>query len=132
LTYRVFNSAPYAIVSGVRDGTTVNGLASSAQGDTSGTKALSLQGPGAGDNPAPSTTRPNYYRDSTLKMLVTCSTINDLSRPQAAPGNEGTPWGVNAQGFELPCQVDRTVDKNALINQTFWENGNDNVGGWTE
>jgi hypothetical protein len=131
LTYRVFNSAPYAIVSGVRDGTTVNGLASSAQGDTSGTPAMPLDNTQVGDILRPSTTRPMAYRDSTVKIQITCSTINDPAQLQSSPGNEGTPWGISAQGFELPCESGNAIDANSF-SRRFWKNGNADLGGWTE
>ncbi len=132
LTYRVLNSAPYAIISGVRDGTTVDGLASSAQGDTSGTPAIPMSNGQVGDILAPSVVRPDEYRDSTLKIRITCSTINDTTKPQAPPGNEGTSWGVGAPGFELPCQPDNAVDANGFSTQTHWQNGNSDLGSWTE
>jgi hypothetical protein len=132
LTYRVFNSAPYAIVSGVRDGTTVNGLASSAQGDTSGTQALTITTGTVVDNPTPKTDTPNRYRDSRLQIQINCSMINDASRAQASPGNEGTTWGVSAPGIELPCSPNETFNANGFLDRSSWQNGNAQLTGWNE
>jgi hypothetical protein len=133
LTYRVFNSAPYAIVSGVRDGTTVNGLASSAQGDTSGTPAKPvLSVGGLGDSHIPRTDSPESYRDSTLQIQMLCMTINDPTQLQASPGNEGTMWGVSAPGIELPCHLRSSYDPNAFVVRSEWENGNAQLTGWDE
>jgi hypothetical protein len=132
LTYRVLNSAPYAIISGVRDGTTVNGLAASAQGDTSGTAALTIKNGTISDNPAPQVDSPDAYRDSTVQVRMICSTINDASRLQSPPGNENTPWGVSALGLEQPCQPDSSYDINAFQDRRPWQNGNAGSTGWTE
>jgi hypothetical protein len=132
LTYRVFNSAPYAIISGVRDGTSDNGLATSAQGDTSGTPAKPVLGPGLADAHTPRTDAPDAYRDSRLQIQMVCSTINDPSQPQASPGNEGTMWGVSAPGIELPCHLLASYNANAFIERSAWKNGNAQLTGWDE
>ncbi len=133
LTYRVFNSAPYAIVSGVRDGTTINGLASSAQGDTSGTVSATLvSGAQHGDVLQPNVLYPERYRDTTVKVRIECATMNDTAHLQSAPGNEGTPWGTSSSGFELPCSAGIFDSLDKLSSQRSWQNGNMNSTGWSE
>lgn len=133
LTYRVFNSAPYAIISGVRDGTTVNGLATSAQGDTSGTPAQLIDSAtSTADRLMPTTSIPGNYRDSTVKIQLTCSLINGASNPQSSPGNEGTRWGTNAPGFELPCNPNASINANTFLPAKAWLNGNTELTGWVE
>lgn len=132
LTYRVFDSAPYAIVSGVRDGTTINGLASSAQGDTSGTVPAPVAAGQNHDNLAPDVGSPELYRDTAVKLRVECTTINSVSHLQAPPGNEGTPWGTSSPGFEMPCAADAPIDLNQLTPRRSWQNGNANPTGWSE
>jgi hypothetical protein len=132
LTYRVFNSAPYAIISGVRDGTTENGLATSAQGDTSGAPPL-LQPAAGSERPIPDIANPDLYRDTTIKLSVTCSTINPAIEPQAPPGNEGLPWGVDAEnGYELSCNGGESLQLDMFSAERSWQNGNTRDLRWAE
>jgi len=110
-TVRVFDASPYAILSGVRDATTIASSVGAAQGDTAGAPAadgLATQGIAP---PTPDPARPAADTDTTISVTMTCtnSEANDnASRPFAddnAPGNDGEPWGVSGgTGFEAPCE----------------------------
>jgi hypothetical protein len=116
LTYRVFATAPYAIVSGSRDIATVNGSAAAAQGDSGGA---------AGTGSA----------DTRIHVRLSCRTVTPdvvpLVNDQQAPGNDGLPWG-NAAGaaYEAPCTIpDAPAD---AFRSEHWQNGDTNTSGWTQ
>jgi hypothetical protein len=117
LTYRVFATAPYAIVSGSRDITTVDGSAAAAQGDSGGIAG------GAGAD------------DTRIHIRLTCRTITPNVVPfgndQQAPGNDALPWGNAAQSaYETPCSTpDAPVD---AFRDERWHNGDANPTGWTQ
>lgn len=108
VTARVFDAAPYAIVSGMRETTTVNGWFAAAQGDSAGTPARS-DGAGLADAAAPDPSNPDRYRDTRINVEMDCveeSSPFDESDPfadNAAVGDDGLPWGVSGRAFEVPC-----------------------------
>jgi hypothetical protein len=115
LTYRVFDTAPYAVISGSRDIATVNGTRSAAQGDSGGAA-------GSAD-------------DTRIHVRLTCRTvIADLvafSNDQQVAGNDGLPWGNTAQAaYEAPCAgADAPAD---VFRDERWGNGDTNDSGWTQ
>jgi len=126
LTYRVFTTAPYAVISGSRDVAAPGGAPSSgAQGDTGGT---------AGD-PAPidpaATPPPG---DTRIHVRLTCGTVSPnvvpFANDQQAAGNDGLPWGDTAQAaHESPCVgADAWADD---FRDEHWGNGDANASGWT-
>lgn len=127
LTLRVFETAPYAVVSGVREGTTVDGALAFAQGDSAGTAAVA-----GSDKPAPDPSDPERYRDTTIKVKLTCRTRNAAGNLQAAPGNDGLPWGVSAPAFERECPANPDMDGDRFTPARPWLSGDANATGWTE
>jgi hypothetical protein len=110
-TIRVFDAPPYAILSGVRDATTIASSVGAAQGDTAGAPAEAIGTGGSIAPPTPDPARPAADTDTTISVTMTCSNsdANDNpSRPFAddnAPGNDDEPWGVSGgSGFEAPCE----------------------------
>jgi hypothetical protein len=110
-TIRVFDAPPYAILSGVRDATTIASNVGAAQGDTAGAPASTELAGGSIAPPTPDPARPADDTDTTISVTMTCSNskANDNeSQPFAddnAPGNDGEPWGVSGgSGFEAPCE----------------------------
>jgi hypothetical protein len=103
LTYRVFETAPYAVVSGSRDSTTVEGTQAAAQGDTGGAAS------GA---------------DTRIHVRLIC-------RPASANGNDGLPWGNAAQAaYETACLAPDTPAD--AFRSERWTNGDTNASGWTQ
>jgi hypothetical protein len=106
-TIRVFDAPPYAILSGVRDATTIASSVDASQGDTAGSPAMATSiAP-----PTPDPERPAADTDTTISVTMTCSnsSANDnASQPFAddnAPGNDNEPWGVSGgSAFEAPCE----------------------------
>jgi hypothetical protein len=110
-TIRAFDAPPYAILSGVRDATTIASSVGAAQGDTAGAPADTSGAAGSTAPPTPDPARPAADTDTTISVTMTCSNsdANDNpSRPFAddnAPGNDDKPWGVSGgSGFEAPCE----------------------------
>ncbi|MFZ1126130.1 MAG: hypothetical protein WAN59_13415 [Candidatus Baltobacteraceae bacterium] len=108
LTIRVLRLPPYAIVSGVRDYETVNGLFQAAEGDTGGTPAHPGNTMlGIHDQPAPDPGAPDRYRDTTIQVVAKCHQVLPIADPMSAnrsSQNDGLPWGINAeQAYEAPC-----------------------------
>lgn len=108
VTLRVFDAVPYAVVSGVRELTTLDGTRDAAQGDNGGTDVR--DGTGAlADEPAPDPAHPDRYRDTRIKVDMECAEESsgfDESDPfadNAPAGDDGLPWGVSATAFEVPC-----------------------------
>jgi hypothetical protein len=108
VTLRVFDAAPYAVVSGVRDLTTLAGTRGAAQGDSGGTDARDGTGVLA-DEPAPDPAHPDRYRDTRIKVDMNCAEESpgfNESAPftdDAPAGDDGLPWGVSGTAFEVPC-----------------------------
>jgi hypothetical protein len=109
-TIRVFDAPPYAILSGVRDATTIASNVGAAQGDTAGAPAESSGGGASIAPPTPDPARPAADTDTTISVTMTCSNSNANDNPSQpfaddnAPGNDGEPWGVSGgSGFEAPC-----------------------------
>jgi hypothetical protein len=126
LTYRIFDSAPYAVISGSRDIATVNGARSSAQGDSGGA---------AGSAPAVDSLPGAAFDDTRIHVRLTCRTaIENLvpfSNDQQIAGNDGLPWGNAAQAaYEAPCTgADAAAD---IFRDERWGNGDTNPSGWTQ
>jgi hypothetical protein len=125
LTYRVFDTAPYAVISGSRDSATVNGAASAAQGDSGG----------AAGTPVADAASPGGFDDTRIHVRLTCRTIIEnvvpFSNDQQPAGNDGLPWGNAAQAaYEAPCPaVDAAAD---IFRDEQWGNGDTNSSGWTQ
>jgi len=123
LTYRVFSSAPFAIVSGSRDSAAVEGAQSTAQGDTGGAIA-------AGTPPTAVSAD-----DTRIHVRLTCSTVVADVVPfvndQQPVGNDGLPWGNAPQAaYETPCT---TADAPAdAFRDERWNNGDTNATGWSQ
>ncbi len=113
LTYRVFGTAPYAVVTGVRDSATVAGSQSAAQGDSGGATGVA---------------------DTRIHVRLTCRTaiagVVPFVNDQQTAGNDGLPWGNHAQGaYEAPCHTrDEPVD---AFRDGRWTNGDAAASGWT-
>jgi len=122
LTYRVFDTAPYAVISGSRDMTTENGTQSAAQGDSGGA-AAALDSQAAG------------FDDTRIHVRLTCDTVIKgvipFANDQQAAGNDGLPWGNAAQAaYETPCtSSDAPAD---AFRDERWTNGDANTSGWTQ
>jgi hypothetical protein len=109
-TIRVFDAPPYAILTGVRDATTMAGSIAAAQGDTAGAPRADANAAASNAPPTPDPARPAADTDTTISVTMTCSnsSANDnASQPFSddnAPGNDGEPWGVSGgSAFEAPC-----------------------------
>jgi hypothetical protein len=108
VTLRVFDAAPYAIVSGVRELTTLDGTRDAAQGDSGGTDVRDGTGILA-DEPAPDPAHPDRYRDTRIKVDMDCAeespgfNESDPFADDAPAGDDGLPWGVSGTAFEVPC-----------------------------
>ena len=110
-TIRVFDAPPYAILSGVRDATTMASSVGAAQGDTAGAPGADTNDAASIAPPTPDPARPAADTDTTISVTMTCSnsSANDnASQPFSdnnAPGNDGEPWGVSGgSAFEAPCE----------------------------
>jgi hypothetical protein len=111
LTYRVFEAAPYAIVSGSRDLTSVNDSLRTAQGDSGGAPAA--WGPSAAGGSAP--------HDTRIHVRLVCA--------QTA-GNDGLPWGNGGAAFEATCNP--TASPADAFADKAWTHGNSGAPGWTQ
>jgi hypothetical protein len=158
LTLRVFDAPPWAIVTGTRDVSTVLGPIDAVEGDTAGTKAGSATGQAKPDA-SPDPNDPSGFKDTTIKVTMTCSNSagNDDQeapfRDNQEPGNYHLPWGVQLLGraYEAPCQpkyafaanpgipadADVPTDGNyqigAFSGATAWHNGYvAPAGGWPQ
>jgi hypothetical protein len=105
-TLRVFDAAPYAIVTGVRDSVAMAGSVLAGQGDTGGYRAGYIADFGATPNPA----APSHVKDTSISVTMSCSNSaenNDQHNPlndNHQPGNDNLPWGVSGgTAFEAPC-----------------------------
>jgi hypothetical protein len=127
LTYRVFDTAPYAVISGSRDIATVNGTNAAAQGDSGGASGSPASG-------APARA-PTELDDTRIHVRLTCRTvianIVPFSNDQQAAGNDGLPWG-NAPhaAYETPCPADDAPAD--VFRDERWGNGDTNASGWTQ
>lgn len=123
LTYRVFATAPFAVISGSRDPATVGGAQPDVQGDSGG---LSGTPGGAQEHAA--------FDDTRIHVRLTCGTIITNVVPnvndQQVAGNRGLPWGNAANAaHEAPCtSPDAPGD---AFRDERWLNGDANATGWT-
>jgi hypothetical protein len=116
LTYRVFAAPPYAVISGARDSTAIDGSRHAAQGDSGGAVAT-----GGGD-------------DTRIHAQLTCKTVTPdvvpFTNDQQPAGNDGLPWGNAPQAaYEIPCSTDATP-ADAFADER-WTNGDAGASGWT-
>ncbi len=123
LTYRVFATAPYAVVSGSRDRATIDGSASAAQGDSGGEAPVVADG-GATEG----------FADTRIHVQLDCATVIPdvvpLRNDQQVAGNDGLPWGNAAQAaYEVPCATP-AVAADAFRSE-HWTNGDTDASGWT-
>ncbi len=152
VTLRVFDTAPYAIVSGVRESDTLDGTRTAAQGDTGGTPARAGAGVLA-DAPSPDPANPDRYRDTRIKVDMDCveqSPSFDENNPYAdnsTAGDDGLPWGVSGSAFEVPCNPGyaNQITQNAppgkeyptnpfpldAFAQASWATGDNSNGAWS-
>jgi hypothetical protein len=152
VTLRVFDAAPYAVVSGVRELTTVDGTRAAAQGDSGGTDVRDGTGVLA-DEPAPDPAHPDRYRDTRIKVDMKCAEESpgfNESEPfadDAAAGDDGLPWGVSGTAFEVPCAPTyaQQITQNAPAGQPYpsnpfpidafaqanWSTGDAGSGNWS-
>jgi hypothetical protein len=127
LTYRVFDTTPYAVISGSRDSAAAIGAASAAQGDSGGAPGTSGVDPAS---PAAS-----GFDDTRIHVRLTCRTIIKgvvpFTNDQQPAGNDGLPWGNAAQAaYEAPCPAaDAPAD---VFRDERWGNGDTNATGWTQ
>ncbi len=102
VTIRLFDAWPYAVLTGVRDATTMAGAANAAEGDSAGTTS------GTSAPPTPDPAHPASDVDTTIHVTMTCANSAENGDPDPfaddnSPGNDGTPWGVHGHGYEAPC-----------------------------
>ena len=105
LTFRVLRVSPYAVVSGSRDLTTVNGRFGAAQGDNGGTPRTTLLIGSKFNDATPDPAHPDAYHDTTVKVDVTCRNVAPISDPMNANSpkqNDGLHWGA-IPAYEEPC-----------------------------
>jgi hypothetical protein len=127
VTMRVYGTAPYATIVGVRDISSSAGGPIVAQGDSGGT-APSQQSPGKRPNPS----NPDAFSDTRIQIHLACSRRQPgTGIHNTPPGNDSLPWGVqNATGaFEIECtQGDSDVGSYA---QEGWDDGDRGFSNWS-
>lgn len=122
LTYRVFGTAPYAVVSGSRDLATDDGQQSAAAGDS------------GGSDPSAAPAGAVSFDDTRIHVRLTCRTVIanvvPFANDQQTAGNDSLPWGNAAQAaYEVPCaSPDAPAD---VFRDERWINGNSDASGWT-
>ena len=106
VTFRVFDAAPFAVLSGARDVTTMAGAAGATEGDTAGTQPATA----ASAEPTPDARVPAADIDTSIHVTMTCANSRANANQSApfsddnAPGNDRTQWGRSGgTGFEAPC-----------------------------
>lgn len=107
MTLRVFNAPPYAMIAGSQEVTSLNGKLGAAQGDSGGVEA-SVKDPLTSkfqDNPVPDAQHPDKYRDTSIKIQITCVNRDADANPYNKTANvEGLHWGAGtAPAYEVPC-----------------------------
>jgi hypothetical protein len=106
LTVRVFDAAPYAVVTGAREASAMAGSVSAAEGDEGGYRDTTLFSGRATPDPS----KPMTVKDTTVRVTMTCANSASNSNETEPmldnnqPGNDDKPWGVSGgQAFEAPC-----------------------------
>jgi hypothetical protein len=141
LTYRVFGSAPYAMVSGSRDLAADDGLQSAAAGDSGGAAGSQPAAASAGSQPAaaPAGSQPAVAPagadDTRIHVRLTCRTVIanvvPFANDQQTAGNDALPWGNAAQAaYEVPCASPETPAD--AFRDEYWVNGTAGAPGWTQ
>ena len=104
LTMRIFDAAPFAVVTGSEDGDSNNGTVSAGQGDSGGYKDSFQQ-----RNYEPISSAPSLYKDTRIRVTLSCLNSRENSNQTNAlvdnhsPGDNNMPWGVRDKAFEAPC-----------------------------
>jgi hypothetical protein len=140
VTIRVFNAAPFAVLTGARDATSMAGSAQAAEGDTGGYRD-SLEGT---YRATPNPENPSVAKDTTLTVTMTCtnSTQNsDSYHPfldNHSPGNDARQWGASGgSAFETPCAPSYSLSSKPRIpadaiqnNGNTYQVGSFNTSAW--
>jgi hypothetical protein len=111
VTVRIFNSAPFAILTGIRDKHADSGPELADEGDSGG-----YRDPGAlSHRSTPNPQQPMNVQDTTISVTMSCTNSkqnSDMANPGAddfPPGNDGLPWGATGgRGYESPCTPEYT------------------------
>jgi hypothetical protein len=117
-TVRVFDAAPYAIVTGMRDSVAMAGSALAGQGDTGGYRSV-----GEPEfEPPPNPDSPWREKDTSIHVTMNCSNSaenKDQQNPfndNHPPGNDNLPWGVSGgTAFEAPCSPEYSLEPTPAI-----------------
>jgi hypothetical protein len=127
VTMRVYATAPYATVVGVRDITSSAGGSVAAQGDSGGTSPTQQH-----SAKQPNPWNPDAYSDTRIQVHLACRRWQSGSGIHNwPPGNEGLPWGVQNTGgaFEIECtQNDADI---STYGDERWNSGDEGSAGWT-
>jgi hypothetical protein len=127
VTMRVFGTAPYATVVGVRDIESSTGGPIVAQGDSGGT-APSHESRAKRPNP----NNPDAFSDTRIQMHLACRRWQSgTGIHNTPPGNERLPWGVqNTTGaFEIECtQGDSDI---GTYGREHWDDGDRGSSSWS-
>ncbi|HEV3156611.1 MAG TPA: hypothetical protein VGZ00_04630, partial [Candidatus Baltobacteraceae bacterium] len=125
LVFRVFNTAPYAIVSGMRDMTTVIGKVGQTVGDTGGNvQELGGSVPVVVVHPTPNPSNPSAYTDTTVHAYIHCVNVTNPFDPQDPRENDGLPWdGVQGKAYGLSCAGIPAKPFFPLASPQPWVNG---------
>jgi hypothetical protein len=106
VTVRIFNSPPFAILTGTRISNSIAGQQNAFDGDTGGYHE-NLRG---GTQATPDPLNPSIDKDTSISILMSCSNSASNQNQDApmtdnnSPGNDMLPWGYHALGaFEAPC-----------------------------
>jgi hypothetical protein len=140
VTVRVFDAAPFAVLTGNRDVLASAGSTQAEEGDTGGYIDPSHYQYRATPNPA----QPASLKDTSIRVTMACSNSdqnkneNDAFADNNPPGNDSLPWGLNGgHGFETPCaptypfSSSPPIPTNALLQQNNEYNvGNFEGSGW--
>jgi len=127
-TVRVFESAPFAILTGFRSSKTIAGAVKAFEGDTAG-----YENPSRGNVRAtPDPLDPSIDKDTLISVSMTCDNSilnNNQGLPMAdnnSPGNDSLPWGNHGgAAFEAPCSPAFAFSKTPPIpTDAIYGNGN--------
>lgn len=116
MTLRVFNAPPYAMIAGSQEVTSLNGDLGAAQGDSGGVAAFGPQvqvntsNGKSLDSAVPVPENPDRYRDTSIKVQITCVNRDADPNPYNKTNNvEGLHWGAGtAPAYEIPCDPANT------------------------
>lgn len=109
ITARIFDAAPYVVVTGARDISTEDGNIHSSEGDTAGALQTNDLLAGSAD---PNPGYPTYYTDTRILTSIDCSnSVPGTTRPigNAFFDTAFHPYGNVAWSFESSCSSANTV-----------------------